>query len=114
MLPNSENMTEPAIEMEQAGNDVALPVRAQPKARKNGLVGVHDGRLKVAVSAAPERGKANDAIVELLAAALGLKRSQVHLQSGKTSADKKFLLTGITTDELSRRIAKSLAPASEK
>jgi hypothetical protein len=103
-------MSAPVIEIEQAGNDVVLPVRAQPRARKNGLVGVHDGRLKVAVSAAPEKGKANDAISKLLAAALGLKRSQVQLQSGKTSTEKKFLITAITTDELARRIAKCLAP----
>ena len=42
---------------------VVLRVKAQPKARRNGIVGVHAGNLKVQVSAAPEHGKATEAVL---------------------------------------------------
>jgi uncharacterized protein (TIGR00251 family) len=81
-----------------------LSVRAQPGARKNGVVGEHDGALKVAVTAAPEQGKANKAILEVIRDALDLKRSQIEQISGDTSRDKRFLVRGLSRDELAARI----------
>ena len=81
-----------------------LPVRAQPGARKNGLVGEHAGALKLATTAAPERGKANKALVELLAEVLKLKKSQIALLSGETSHDKRFLIRGVTAVALNERL----------
>ncbi len=95
------------IELEQSANGVLLPVQAQPKARKNGLAGIHDGRLKVAVTQAPEKGKANDALVKVLASSLGLCRSQIELFSGATSSKKMFLITGVELPELRQRIDES-------
>ena len=77
-----------------------LPVRAQPGARKNGVVGEQAGALKVAVTAPPEDGRANAALVAVLREALGVKRSQVALLSGQTSREKKFLIRGIKKAEL--------------
>ena len=93
------------IDIEPTTDGVLLPVRAQPGARRNGVVGVHDGQLKVAVTQAPEKGKANGAIKKVLAVSLGLKKSQVELVAGPTSSQKKFCVTGVTTDELRERIA---------
>ncbi|MDR3634543.1 MAG: DUF167 domain-containing protein [Isosphaeraceae bacterium] len=81
-----------------------IPVRAQPGARKNAVLGERNGALRVAVSAAPERGKANEAIQQLLAEALGCKMSQVTLVQGQTSREKKFLVSGVAVEELERRI----------
>ena len=92
------------IELEESASGVRLPVQAQPKARKNGLVGTHDGRLKVAVTQAPEKGKANDALVKILASVLGLRRSQIEIISGATSSKKTFLITGIKLQVLQRRL----------
>jgi uncharacterized protein (TIGR00251 family) len=86
-----------------------LPVRAQPGARKNGVLGEHGGALKVAVTAPPEDGRANQALVELLRELLGLKRSQVTLLSGQTSRDKRFLIGGLDREELQARLAVLLA-----
>ncbi len=63
-----------------------LRVRVQPGAKKDALLGERAGALRVSVTAAPERGKANEAVVELLARSLGLKRSAVTLIAGETSA----------------------------
>lgn len=79
-------------------------VRAQPGARRSGIVGEHDGALKIAVTAAPEKGKANKALVEVLARALGVRKSSVQLIAGETSGHKRFRVLGIGPAELRRRL----------
>jgi uncharacterized protein (TIGR00251 family) len=95
-----------ALTNHEAG--VILPVRAQPGARKAGIVGEHAGALKVAVTAPPEDGRANKALVEVLSEALGLKRSQLELLSGQTSREKRFLVHELTLAELAARIDAAL------
>lgn len=92
------------ISLEETAVGIVVPVKAQPGARRNGITGAHDGLLKVAVTQAPEKGKANEAIVAVLADQLGLSRSQIELVSGPTSPRKRFLVTGISLDELAQRI----------
>jgi uncharacterized protein len=89
-----------------------LPVRAQPGARKNAIVGTHAGALRVAVSAPPEQGRANAAIQTVLADALGCKASQVGLLSGETVREKRFLIQGITPEDVQRRLA-ALLPTGQ-
>jgi uncharacterized protein (TIGR00251 family) len=86
-----------------------LPVRAQPGARKAGILGEQAGALKVAVTAPPAEGRANKALAEVLREELGVKRSQVELLSGETSRDKRFLVRGVTVAELQARLAVLLA-----
>ena len=96
------------VHLETTPDGVLLPVRAKPKASRNGLAGVHDGRLRVAVTAAPEKGNANAAVLQLLVAALDLKRSQLSLVAGEANPQKTVLVTGIPADELRQRIAAAL------
>ena len=84
---------------------VVLPVRARPGARRAGVQGEQNGALKVAVSAPPEGGRANRALAEALAEALGLRRSQVELLAGASGRDKRFLVRGLTRAELEGRLA---------
>ncbi len=88
---------------------IVLPVRAQPGARKAGIQGEQAGSLKVAVTAPPEDGRANKAILELLREKLELKRSQVAMIAGETSREKKFLIRGLPRAELEARLARALA-----
>jgi uncharacterized protein (TIGR00251 family) len=85
-----------------------LPVRAQPGARKAGVLGEQGGALKVAVTAPPEDGRANKALAEALRDLLKLKRSQVELLGGATSRDKKFLIRGLARAELESRLGRLL------
>ncbi len=98
------------IEVTPHAQGCVLSVRAQPGARKNGIVGEHAGALKLAVTAPPDRGRANKALTELLRGLLGLKRSQVELLSGETSHDKRFLLVGLAADEARARILHLFSP----
>ena len=97
-----------SVLLEETAAGVALAVKAAAGARRNGIVGTHAGCLKVAVTQAPEKGKANTAIAEVLAERLGLSRSQLQLIAGATSARKKFLVTGVALDELGQRIERLL------
>lgn len=86
-----------------------LPVRAQPGARKVGVLGEQAGALKVAVSAPPEDGRANQAVVDLLREALGVKRSQVELISGMKSRHKRFLIRGVSQETLEMLVQEILS-----
>jgi uncharacterized protein (TIGR00251 family) len=92
------------IELGEHAEGCILPVRAQPSARRAGVQGEQNGALKVAVTAPPEDGRANKALVEVLREVLVLKRSQVELLSGQTSRDKRFLIRGVLREELQRRV----------
>lgn len=95
-------------------NGTIVPVRAQPGARRNAILGARNGALRVAVSAAPERGKANEAIQKLLAEALECRPSMIVLLHGETSRDKRFLVNGVDLDELAARIEKWLAGCEQQ
>lgn len=93
------------IELEATDEGVILPVQAQPKSRKNAVVGIHAGRLKVAVTQAPEKGKANEAVRRVLADELRIKHSQISLISGETSTQKRFLISDISLEMLRSKIS---------
>ena len=93
------------IQLDQHAEGVILPVRAQPGARKARVLGEQAGALKVAVTAPPEDGRANKALVELLREVLGIKRSQIELLSGQTSRAKRFLVSGVSATALAEKLA---------
>jgi uncharacterized protein len=93
------------IQLVEHAEGCILPVRAQPGARKAGILGEYAGALKVAVTAPPEDGRANKALIDLLARALNLKRSQVKLLSGETSRGKRFLVQGMPKRQLATLLA---------
>lgn len=92
------------IALEEHPQGVIVPVKAQPGARRNGLSGEHAGALKVQVTQAPEDGKATDAVLDLLADVLDVKRSQVKLLSGAASRQKRFLVTELPLAEVANRL----------
>ncbi len=93
------------IMLEVSPKGIVLPVKAHAGGKLNGITGEHAGALKVSVTQAPEKGKANNAILEVITEALGLKRGQIELVSGATSSQKKFLIRETAREELERRLA---------
>jgi hypothetical protein len=71
---------------------VLLHVRVQPKARANAVKGWHGAALRVSVTAAPEDGKANRAVIGLLAETFDVSPSSINLVRGAASRDKWFRL----------------------
>ena len=76
-----------------------IEVRVQPKAKRNS-VEVKGGKLKVRVTAAPEGGKANAAVIALLAKKLGVAKSSISINRGHKSRDKLCSIEGLTKDEV--------------
>lgn len=81
-----------------------LAVKVTPKASRNAVLGWQEGRLKLAVTAVPEDGKANAAVRKLLATTLRLPKSAVVLLRGDTHAEKLFDITGLDDGEILRRL----------
>ena len=75
---------------------VVIVVKAVPGASRDRIVGVLGESLKIATSAAPEKGKANAAIAKTLAEALGVDKRSVELISGRTGPLKKFRVAGVS------------------
>lgn len=91
---------------------VQLQLKVKPGGRADRLIGPHGGALKLEVRAAPERGRANDAVERLLAERLDLGRAEVTVVAGSTGRDKLVLLGGISAVELVRRLeAEGIAAA---
>jgi hypothetical protein len=82
-----------------------LAVKAVPGSSRDRIAGVLGDRLKVTVSAAAEKGKANEAIARLLAEALGVPPRCVALRSGQTRPMKEFVIARLTAAEVRRRLA---------
>jgi uncharacterized protein (TIGR00251 family) len=97
------------LTLEQNLRGVVLLVRAHASARRNAILGVREGALRVAVTAAPEKGKANQAIIALLSKTLGVSKSKIELVSGETSPKKRMLVTGVEIDQLRHRVESLLS-----
>jgi hypothetical protein len=82
-----------------------LRLRVIPGAAKPGVVGRHGEAWKLRVAAAPERGAANLAVVELVATTLGVHKKAVRLVSGFASRDKIVVVDGLRPDEAEARLA---------
>ncbi len=87
-----------ALEISKTVNGFRLRLRVAPKAARARIMGEHAGALKIAVTEAPERGKANAAVIELLAKRLGLAKKNVAIVQGETSPDKVAEISGFAGD----------------
>jgi len=80
-----------------------LRLKVKAGAKRSALLGMHGGALKIAVTAAPEKGKANRAVLKLLGDALGVPPSALQLVAGASSPDKTVLVP-LAPADLARRI----------
>jgi uncharacterized protein (TIGR00251 family) len=85
---------------------VCIRVKAVPGARRDEVIGMLGGRLKIRVSAPPEGGKANAAVCALLAAALGVKPRQVEVSAGHASVEKMLRVTGANPERVLRLLGR--------
>ena len=80
----------------ETAEGVVISVRAQPRSSKSGVEGILGDALKVRIRSAPVDGKANKELVETLADAFGIAKSDVVFKSGETSKTKRLLLRGVS------------------
>lgn len=87
---------------------VIICVAVKAAARRNAVLDVHDGRVKVCVTAAPEKGKANQAILALLAETLAISARQLEIIAGETQTKKKILIRQMSAETLQEKLAAHL------
>ena len=75
-----------------------FPVKVQPKASRDQVVGYRGGVLQLRVSAPPDKGRANAAVVALLADALGVAKFRVRIVRGQSSRDKVLAVESLTQE----------------
>jgi uncharacterized protein (TIGR00251 family) len=95
-------MSELTIQDESGG--VRFEVRVSPRASRDAILGVHDGALKVALTAPPVEGAANAALIAFLAKALGVTKRAVTITSGEASRQKRVQIAGVTGADVRRLI----------
>ncbi len=88
------------IKLRVVDGGIVLSVKVQPNASKDRVVGEHADQIKIAVTVAPEKGKANKAVIKVLSQWLGVKNSDMQIISGKTSRDKQVFIRNITAEDL--------------
>jgi hypothetical protein len=92
------------IAIHETAEGVSFAVKVQPRARRNSIVGELGDALKIALTAPPVDGKANEACIEFFADALKLSRSSITIAAGHSSRNKVIRVTGITAAELRKRL----------
>lgn len=80
------------IDLKASEDGVLIPVIAQPGAKRNEIVKAHAGAVKIAVQAPPDKGRANEAILELLSETLDMPLRSFELVAGATSRKKMVLV----------------------
>lgn len=85
---------------ENANGQTTLALLVQPGARRNAIVGVHDGKLKIAVTQVAEDGKANDAVIALLAKTWKIPKHCFEIVRGHTSREKRFVIHAMSVATL--------------
>ncbi len=81
-----------------------ISVRVQPRASRNRVLGYRDGWLRVSVTAPPHDGKANAALLELLAGTLGVTKARLRIVRGHASRDKAVAVDDLTPGEAKERL----------
>jgi uncharacterized protein (TIGR00251 family) len=96
---------------ERRGADTAarFAIRVQPRSSRSGVDDVHGDAVRVRVNAAPVDGAANEAVVEVIAKALGVPKRSVTIVSGATSRSKVVEVAGLTAASLRARLNEATA-----
>lgn len=92
------------LAVETRGAVVRFRVKVQARARRKKIAGVHDGALQVRVNAPPLEGRANRALVELLAGRLRVPRSSIKIAAGERSPLKLVEVAGLDAAAVLERL----------
>lgn len=85
-------------------NEIRLSFRIQPGAPRNSVAGVASGVWKIRIAAPPVEGKANRELIDYLSEVLDIPKSNIAVVRGETGRDKVVSITGLTPDEVEKRL----------
>ena len=92
----------------ESAKGVTFAVKVHPRARKNEIAGTVGDALKLALTAPPAEGKANQSVIEFFAELFEIPRSSVSIASGETSRNKVIRISGISVQRVREKIAVAL------
>lgn len=93
------------MQLNEGSEGVTLKLKVKPKSKQNAVIGVREDALRISVTAAPEKGKANQACIALLAQALGIRKSSFEIISGETHSEKIIRIRGLTSAQVQERLS---------
>ena len=92
------------VAIKNSPKGIAFAVKVHPRAKKNAITGEVGDALKLALTAPPVDGKANEACIEFFAKLLNLPRSSVTIAAGQTSRNKVICVSGLTAQQVRDRL----------
>jgi len=97
------------IPLRESANGISFSVKVQPRAKKNQIIGTLGDSLKLALTAPPVGGKANQAVIDFFADLFQIPRSSVTIASGDTSRNKVIRVAGLTLAAVQQRLSSVLS-----
>jgi len=94
------------ISIRDTPDGATFQVKVQPRAKKNAIVGEVGEALKLALTAAPIEGRANQACIAFLAELLNVPRSSVTIAAGQSSRNKVIRVVGLSAAQVENRLSK--------
>jgi uncharacterized protein len=88
------------IDYSEKDGALTFKVQVVPRASRSGIVGSHNGALRVRIAAPPVDGAANEELIRTLSRALGVKRGAIEIVSGHASKTKQVRASGVTLRDL--------------
>lgn len=95
------------VKLEATTGGIQFSVKVVPGSSRTALAGSLNGMLKIKVAAPPEKGKANQCLVDFLSKLFGIKKNQVTIQSGTASPVKQLQIEGVSLDDIQHILDKS-------
>ena len=97
------------IPLQESAKGISFAVKVHPRGRKNAITGTVGDALKLALTAPPVEGKANQALIEFFAELFAIPRSSVTIASGETSRNKMVRVAGLSRDSVKQRLSTALS-----
>lgn len=96
------------IPVHESAMGVTFAVKVQPRARKNAITGTVGDAVKLALTAPPVEGRANQAVIQFLAEVLEIPRASVTIASGETGRNKVVRIGGVSRQTVEQRLTEIL------
>ena len=96
------------IPLHETAKGITFAVKVHPRARKNAITGIVGEALKLALTAPPVEGRANQAVLEFFADLFAIQRSSVTIASGETSRNKVIRIAGVSKPVAEQKLAENL------
>lgn len=100
------------IPIQESVKGITFAVKVHPRAHRNAITGTVGDAVKLALTAPPVEGKANQAVIEFLADLFAIPRSSVTIASGETSRNKVVRISGLNRVAVEQRLAAALTRSS--